>query len=222
VRILGRVLVAVGLSAAVLGVRLLELFTGIAENRTGLDTFGAFLIGLAYTALFAAPGILVALAGWALVRRDRPATEERIPQGWGMKSVLASVVLVAWVGVALSISTTHHAQTGLAAPRKRQSLAQQRADQAAGAAQLRADRAGHPVPAVELRRTERKLEARLRRRNAGARANADCRRTYRWGISCELELTGQNGIPAASSVQGQYLPQARMVLLDDSLPGTEP
>jgi len=222
VRILGRALVAVGLLVAVLGVRLLQLFTGIAENRTGLDTLGAFLIGLGYTALFAAPGVVVALVGWVLVRRDRPATEERIPQGWGLKSVWVSAVLVAWAGVALSISTTDNAHTDHAEPLKRPSLAQQRADQAAGEAQLRADRVGHPVPDVELRRTERKLEARLRRRHAGARANADCTRIYRWDVSCEIELTGQNGIPATSNVQGQYLPQARMVLFDDQLPGTEP
>jgi len=84
VRVLGQALLGIGLVAAVFGVLLLEDLVGLAENRTGLDTFGAFLIGLGYTALFATPGILVALVGWGLVRQVGPATEERSPPSWGL------------------------------------------------------------------------------------------------------------------------------------------
>ncbi len=155
-----------------------------------------------------------------MVNRDRPATEARIPLSWASKSVWSSVVLVAWVGVALSISTTPSSRP--APSPKPRSLAQQRADQAAFDAETTADRVGHPVAAAELRRTERKLEARLRKQNDRAAVNAQCRRTYRWDISCEVELTDENGLSERSSVQGQYLPQARMVLFDTPLPGAQP
>jgi len=98
VRVLGQALLGIGLVAAVFGVLLLEDLVGLAENRTGLDTFGAFLIGLGYTALFATPGILVALVGWGLVRQVGPATEERSPPSWGSVRTFVSLFIV---GIAL-------------------------------------------------------------------------------------------------------------------------
>ena len=218
-RILGRALVAVGLLVTVLGVRLLQLFTGIAENRTGLDTFGAFLIGLVYTALFAAPGIVIALVGWGLLRRDRPATERPGRQGRGLKLVCASAVLVVWAGVALSISTTHNG--GSAPPPKPRSLAQQRADQATAERRNAVDRSAHVVPAAELRRTERKLATRLRARGVRS-SDIRCERTWGWNVSCHAYVTVDTRPATELYLSGDYLPQSRMVLIDDQLPGTEP
>ncbi len=123
---------------------------------------------------------------------------------------------MAWVGVALTVSTTHDSATGpVLQPR---SLQQQSADQAAFEARITADRTAHPVPAVELRRAERQLEVRLRRQHAGAAASATCRRSSEWNLSCVVVLTPENGVPAQSYVDGHYLPQARMVLFDSALP----
>lgn len=214
-RILGRALVAVGVLVSVYGVLTLTSLVHVGENRPPRSRGDAFGIGLWQTALVATPGILIALAGWALSRRDQAATGRmvRSPVPWW---TWVPVVVVAWVGAALyisSVTATPHVPAASAGV-KDLNLADHRADQPAVDPAASADRAAHPIPAVGLRRAERKLEARLHENYPGSVVDVACVRSHQWHVSCHVELTNSYGSPSSFSVQGRYLRQTRTVRFD--------
>jgi hypothetical protein len=215
VRILGRVLVAVGVLVSVGCVWFLLGLASIGENRAPLSKGDAFTQGLWRTALVATPGILIALAGWALVRWDRAArgrsARSRLRWAW------VPVALAAWVGAALSLSSVTATPEVPPAPAGTRDLpvVEQRASQTAIDPIASADRAAHPMPAAGLRLAERKLEARLRRNYPGSTSDIACARTYEWHFSCHVEQTAPYGRSSSFSVQGRYSPQTRTVRFDE-------
>ena len=218
-RILGRVLIAVGVLVSVgcgfvlAGLHSLSHY--LDENPSPLSRGDAFTQALAQTALVATPGILIALFGWVLSRGPREPSERPRRRWWAW--AWAPVALAAWAGAAWyisSITATPEPHQTFATGRDLTLREQSGFEKAQGPSVDRAaseDRAAHPVPAADLRRAERKLEARLETLNAGQTAEAVCERTYRWNISCLVELVDELGQGHQSSVKGHYVPQSRTV-----------
>lgn len=188
----------------------------IGENRSPLSRGDAFMQALWPMAVAATPGILIALIGWAFSRGPKEVSERRRPPRWSWLWV--PVALAAWLGAAWymsSFTATPEVSKAPPAGGRELTLREQSDFRKArgpgvdrGAAQ---DRAAHPVPTADLRRAERRLEARLNKQNPGHTAEAACQRIYKWNISCAVELVDELGQGQLSTVNGRYVPQSRTV-----------
>lgn len=217
-RILGRVLIAVGVLVSVGCVWIFAGLLYLEENRSPLSRGDAFTQALAQTVLVATPGVLIALFGWVLSRSPREPSERPRRRWWAW--AWAPVALAAWVGAASYISSI------TATPKPPQTLATGRdltpdelraADRRIRlrrlgvASQTAADRAAHPIPEARLRQAERTVEARMGRNYPGSTSDVDCIRTQGWRVDCHVENTDAYGHPSSFGVPGRYVPRQRAV-----------
>lgn len=222
-RILGRVLIAVGVLVSVgcgfvlAGLHSLSHY--LDENPSPLSRGDAFTQALAQTALVVTPGILIALFGWALSRGPQEESERPARHWWSWAWV--PVALAAWVGAAWYISsiteTPEPPQTfatgrDLTPDELRAKDRRIRLRRLGVESQTAADRAAHHIPEARLRQAERTVEARLQRNYPGSTSDIDCVRTSGWRVSCGVNITYKDGdAPSSFEVPGRYVPRQRAV-----------
>lgn len=213
-RVAGWMLVLAGVALVVVGFAFASLARGLCENDCGPQGGAGWFLALLYLSVIAVPGLVVVGGGYLLLRWSgmaRPAAPAVITVG--------AVGLVAWLGTAFAMSDPFPpARTS--PPVVVRTPQQQAADQAAFAARNAEDARRHPIPQAVLRAQERKLAAQLRKAGVvSAPITVHCRRSWEWTVSCQFSPTLPDG---RFIVDAQYLPQSRMLLLDEPLPASAP
>ena len=207
-RVAGWMLVLAGLALVVLGFTFASLARGLCENDCGPQGGAGWFLALLYLSVIAVPGLVVVGGGYLLLRWSgvtRPTAPTVVTVG--------AVGLVAWLGTAFAMSDPFP-PAHTSPPVVVRTPQQQAADQAEQAAVNAEDARRHPIPPAALRAEERKLAVQLRKAEVPPPIQVHCRRSWEWTVSCEFSPALPDG---RFIVGGQYLPQSRMLLLDQPL-----